>query len=140
MGKFLKHKIKRLGQNLWIWSKRKLYFEGYDNTNLTEPQKKAIAICIRMINNPNSELLMTTTSEKRYVKYLGYFLVISYDSIQVVNHVYSYDIPLKGRKFNNIKNLFDKRLDADRLQMELEIGNNIKHSLNIVLENLKQTF
>ena len=140
MGKFLKHKIKRLGQNLWIWSKRKLYFEGYDNTNLTEPQKKAIAICIRMINNPNSELLMTTTSEKRYVKYLGYFLVISYDSIQVVNHVYSYDVPLKGRKFDNIKNLFDKRLDEDRLLMEVEIRDNIKHSLNIVLESLKQTF
>ena len=140
MGKFLKHKIKRLGQNLWIWSKRKFDASEHGSNNLTAPQKKAIAICVRMINNPNSELLMTTTSEKRYVKYLGYFLVISYDSIQVVNHVYSYDIPLKGRKFNNIKNLFDKRLDADRLQMELEIGNNIKHSLNIVLENLKQTF
>ena len=140
MGKFLKHKIKRWGQNLWIWSKRKFDASEHGIYDLTPPQKKAIAICIHLINNPNSELLRTTTSEKRYVKYMGYFLVITYDSIHIVNHVYSYDVPLKGRKFNNIKNLFDKRLDADRLQMELEIGDNIKHSLNIVLENLKQTF
>jgi hypothetical protein len=136
--KFLKHKLKRQRQRISIWSKTTFDSNEYGKMPLTDNQKKAIAICIKMINNPESELLMTTTSEKRYVKYQDYFLVIGYDSMQIINHVYSYDVALKGRTFNNVKDLFDSRLDADRLAMETEMNENIKHSLNIVLENLKE--
>jgi hypothetical protein len=80
---------------------------------------------------------MTTTSEKRYIKNGGYFVVINQEGIKVVNHVYGYDVRLYGRKFNNIKNMFDQRLDHDRLEMEQEMIDNIKHSLDLVLENLK---
>ena len=91
------------------------------NIKLDETQRKAISICLKMINDPDSELLITTTSDKRYIKNGGYFVVIRQEGIQVVNHVYGYDVRLYGRKFTNIKKLFDQRLDEDRLAMEREI-------------------
>ena len=107
------------------------------NIKLDETQRKAISICLKMINDPDSELLITTTSDKRYIKNGGYFVVIRQEGIQVVNHVYGYDVRLYGRKFTNIKKLFDQRLDEDRLAMEREITENIEHSLTIVLNKLK---
>lgn len=133
----MKHYIKRRFQKTNIWFKGLMDPDQHKHLKLDDTQKKAITICIRMIKDPDSELLMTTTSEKRYIKNGSYFVVINQEGIKVVNHVYGYDVRLYGRKFNNIKNMFDQRLDQDRLEMEQEMIDNIKHSLDLVLENLK---
>lgn len=133
----MKHYIKRRFQKTSIWFKGLMDPDHNKHLKLDDTQKKAITICIRMIKDPDSELLMTTTSEKRYIKNGGYFVVINQEGIKVVNHVYGYDVRLYGRKFANIKNMFDQRLDHDRLEMEQEMIDNIKHSLDLVLENLK---
>lgn len=133
----MKHYIKRRFQKTSIWFKGLMDPDHNKHLKLDDTQKKAITICIRMIKDPDSELLMTTTSEKRYIKNGGYFVVINQEGIKVVNHVYGYDVRLYGRKFASIKNMFDQRLDHDRLEMEQEMIDNIKHSLDLVLENLK---
>lgn len=132
-----KHMLKRRLQKIKIWINGMLDPDQSKNIKLDETQKKAISICLKMINDPDSELLITTSSDKRYIKNGGYFVVIRQEGIQVVNHVYGYDVRLYGRKFTNIKKLFDQRLDEDRLAMEREITENIEHSLTIVLNKLK---
>lgn len=133
----IKHYIKRRFQKINIWFKGLMDPDHHKNLKLDDTQKKAITICIRMIKDPDSELLMTTTSEKRYIKNGNYFVVINQEGIKIVNHVYGYDVRLYGRKFANIKKMFDQRLDQDRLVMEREMIDNIEHSLDLVLENLK---
>ena len=133
----MKHYIKRRFQKTSIWLKGLMDPDHHISLKLDDTQKKAITICIRMIKDPDYELLITATSEKRYIKNGSYFVVINQEGIKVVNHVYGYDVRLYGRKFNNIKNMFDQRLDHDRLEMEQEMIDNIKHSLDLVLENLK---
>ena len=133
----IKHRMKRRFQKISIWMKGLLDPDHAKTLPLDETQKKAVSICYRMINDPDSELLMTTTSEKRYIKNGGYFVVIGQEGIKIVNHVYGYDVRLYGRKFVTIKNMFDRRLDRDRIEMEEEMLNNIKHSLDQVLEKLK---
>lgn len=137
MTSHIKHMLKRRLQKISIWFNGMLDPDQSKNIKLDDTQKKAIAICLKMIKDPDSELLITTTSDKRYIKNGGYFVVIRQEGIQVVNHVYGYDVRLYGRKFTNIKRLFDKRLDEDRLTMEREITENIEHSLTIVLKKLK---
>lgn len=129
--------FKRRFQKTSIWISGIMDPDRNKNMLLTDNQKKAIAICQKMINDPSSELLITTTSDKRYIKNGSYFVVITQEGVHVVNHVYGYDVRLYGRKFTNIQKMFDKRLDKDRMQMEDEIRNNIKHSLDKVLEKLK---
>ena len=133
----IKHLVKRRFQKTSIWFKTLMDPDHNKSLTLDDTQKKAVSICYRMINDPDSELLMTTTSEKRYIKNGGYFVVIGQEGIKVVNHVYGYDVRLYGRKFTAIKNMFDRRLDRDRIEMEEEMLNNIKHSLDQVLEKLK---
>lgn len=132
-----KHKIKRMLQKLSIRI-RKMFVSEHIRTKLTEPQKKAIAICINMINDKKSELLMTTLSDKRYIKNGDYFLVMGNDMIQIVNHVYSYDISISGKYYKSIINLFDKKLDVNRLAMENEILSNVTYSLDNILKNIKE--
>jgi len=132
----LKHKIKRMLQKLSIRI-RKMFVSEEIRVELTAPQKKAIAICINMINDKKSELLMTTLSDKRYIKNGDYFLVMGNDMIQIVNHVYSYDISISGKYYKSIINLFDKKLDVNRLAMENEILSNVTYSLDNILKNIK---
>jgi hypothetical protein len=131
-----KHRIKRMFQKLLIRIK-KMFVSEEIRVELTVPQKKAIAICINMINDKKSELLMTTLSDKRYIKNGDYFLVMGNDIIQIVNHVYGYDIPISGKYYKSIINLFDKKLDVNRLAMENEILSNVTYSLDNILKNIK---
>ena len=134
--KIAKQKLKRIIQKFSIWNKRLFNPNVYLSIKLDESQKKAFSICIKMINHPNSELLTSMLSEKRYMKNGDYFVIIGMHDIKIVNHVYSYDIPLMGSKITNLKRLFDNKIDASRLAMEAEILSNVKHSLEDIKNNI----
>ena len=131
-----KQKLKRIIQKFSIWNKRLFNPNVYLSIKLDESQKKAFSICIKMINHPDSELLTSMLSEKRYMKNGDYFVIIGMHDIKIVNHVYSYDIPLMGSKITNLKRLFDNKIDASRLAMEAEILSNVKHSLEDIKNNI----
>ena len=136
--KKIKHILKRNIQKILIWIKTQLNGDEYLNIKLDDSQKKAVSICIKMINHSDSELLTSILSEKRYIRNSDYFVIISSFNIKIVNHIYSYDIPINGRKIYNLKRLFDAKIDLARIQMENEILSNVKHSLDDINKNLSK--
>jgi hypothetical protein len=133
----IRHKIKKALLKTSIWIKR-TFLPGYAKfKEINANQRKAISICISIINNPTSELLMSKLSDKRYIKNGDYFIIIEENNIRIVNHVYCYDVPVHGHKIENLKDLFDNRINAIQLEMENEIMKNVKNSLEIVLHNIK---
>ena len=135
--KTLQYFTKRGLRVISLWSKKTFNPNEYSKPDLDSSQKKAISICTRMINHHNSELLVSLVSEKRYIKNSDYFLVIEFDSIRIVNHVYSYDIKIHGKRMTNLKNSFDKKLDSIRINMEDEIMQNVTHSLDDISKKMK---
>lgn len=132
------HKLRRSYTRFFIFLQETFNPMDYSNPKLDTSQKRALSICIKMINNPQSELLTSLASEKRYIKNGDYFIVISLDSIKIVNHVYSYDIKIHGKKIKNLKNLFDSKVDSIRLKMEEDILKNVIHSLEDISKKIRE--
>tara|TARA_B110000259_G_scaffold146126_1_gene164679 strand:- start:3200 stop:3565 length:366 start_codon:yes stop_codon:yes gene_type:complete len=102
-------------------------------------QQKAKQVCLKILNDPESELLMSVHwQEKRYIKNNDYFVIIHPKGVKIVNHIYSYDIPLEGSHIEKLKKYFDKKLNDVRENMEEEIMQNVTHSLDTIINNLNK--
>ena len=135
----MKHIIKRRLQKTNIWLKRLLDPTIRNNQELDITQQKARTICLKLLNDPTSELLMSGPwQEKRYIKNNDYFIIIHSAGLKIVNHVYSYDIRLEGSHNEKLKNYFDKKLNGVRENMEEEIMQNVTHSLDTIINNLNK--
>jgi len=110
---------------------------AYSRQKLDPIQQKARTVCMRILNDPDSELLYSGPYlDRRYVKNGDYFIIIDESSLKIVNHVYSYDISFHGSHNTKLKNFFDLKLNEVRLEMENEIMLNVTHSLDDIIKNL----
>jgi len=111
----------------------------YSRRKLDPTQQKARTICMRLLNDPASELLYSGPYlDRRYVKNGDYFIIIDESNLKIVNHVYSYDIPFHGSHSLKLKNYFDLKLNGIRLEMENEIMENVTHSLDNIIKTLNE--
>lgn len=97
-------------------------------------------ICLSLIEMENSRLTYAPISNKRFIKNdsKGIFVVIDHRMINLINHVYGYNIMIEDdHLFNSIIEKFDGVLEAKRLELEAEMKANIKHSLQTILDKLK---
>jgi hypothetical protein len=132
------HYIKRLSQKLYITWKRSL---DPNRIPKKDPQQTSILlICKKIISNKDSTLLIAPVSGKRYIKYEkgNLFIILSKEQIEIINHVYSYIIPMNSIILHKIEKIFDNRLEEIRLDMEKEIKNNIQKSLSQLLRDLSK--
>jgi hypothetical protein len=132
------HYIKRLSQKLYITWKRSL---DPNRIPKKDPQQTSILlICKKIISNKDSTLLIAPISGKRYIKYEkgNLFIILSKEQIEIINHVYSYIIPMNSIILHKIEKIFDNRLEEIRLDMEMEIKNNIQKSLSQLLRDLSK--
>ena len=132
------HYIKRLSQKLYITWKRSL---DPNRIPKKDPQQTSILlICKKIITNKDSTLLIAPISGKRYIKYEkgNLFIILSKEQIEIINHVYSYIIPMNSIILHKIEKIFDNRLEEIRLDMEMEIKNNIQKSLSQLLRDLSK--
>lgn len=132
----IQHKIKRTKQKIYIWRKS-IFDPAYKNESNTQ-QTSAYLICKRLIEREGTVLLMAPLSGKRYIKMDdgNLFVIISSDSIQIINHVYSYVIPMQPRMIYKILDAFDSKMESIRISMENEITGNIQNSLNQIKNDL----
>lgn len=137
--KSAKHKLKRLLLKKYLWYKKNFVSTDMKDIELSVNQLKALSIATYVLKNPNSELSLCPITDKRYIKYNDYFIVITEDRIQLVNHVYAYDVDVSGKKFYNLKKNFDTRLYKKFKGIEEEILSNVKHSLDTILSDIKQS-
>ncbi len=114
--------------------------EKFDPTlPVPEEEKIVVEICKRLLEEENSKLTFAPVSNKRYIKNESkdMYVVIHQHTINLINHVYSYSIYLSDTNlYRELTSNFDNKLDLERLKLEDEIKNNIKHSLSSILDKL----
>jgi hypothetical protein len=97
-------------------------------------------ICLSLIGMENSRLTYAPISNKRFIKNdtKEIFVVIDHRVINLINHVYGYNIMIEDdHLFNSIIGKFDDTLENKRLELEAEMKQNIKHSLQNILDKVK---
>ncbi len=121
----------------------KLYirFKSISRTKMSlvdENEIKSSAICRRLISHPDSTFLIAPLSHKRYIRNepLGMFIVLSNKRINITNHVYNYDVNLSDVVADKLNDMFDNKVESQRLLFESEIKSQIKHSLTTILGKL----
>lgn len=132
----ISHRIKRAKQRTYI--KYKKAFDPSYRTETDEQQTSAYLICKRLIEKEGTSLLMAPVSGKRYIKQEDgdLFIIIGHDSIQIINHVYSYTIPMAGHVLIKTMDAFDNKLEKERIQLEFDVKSNIQKSLNQIKDEL----
>jgi hypothetical protein len=104
----------------------------------TNNEIKSSAIFRKLINHPNSTFLNAPLSDKRYIKNesLGIFIVLSEFKLNIINHVYNYDIDVNLDLSRRLQSIFDEKVESSRVSLENEMKSQIQHSLVKILENL----
>lgn len=106
---------------------------------ISEEENFAEQICHKMILHPYSKLNYSPISSKRIIKNenLNMYIVMESSTVHVINHVYSYSVYFQEtEKYQKLTEIFDKILEQRREEIELEIRNNIQHSLKKILDRL----
>ena len=96
-------------------------------------------ICLKLINSSNSQLTMSPISNKRFIKNedKDIFVIIDNRQISLINHVYGYNLVIEDDDmYSDIVKNFDLTLEKRRLILENEMKENIRHSLQTILEKV----
>ena len=102
-------------------------------------ERDCIAVCKKFINQPDSIMLLTPISGKRYIRSEKneIFIILDSHRVKIINHVYAYDVHINDKSWNQIISLFDNEVEKRREEFEFQITSNIKSSLQkIARENL----
>jgi hypothetical protein len=131
------HNFKRFSQKTAIGLLRMLDPSKYEGPK-NEYSQEALAICRKLMSKPSSTLLLSPISGKRYIKSDDNQIHVIIDGhlINIVNHSYSYVIPVEGKQHERLIRMFDMEVESRRNIMETEIRSNIKHSLSNIYSNL----
>lgn len=129
------HKIKRLIQSLVLKAIKSL---DYSREKRSSYELECMIICKKMIRRPDSVLLLTPLTNKRYIKNdtLSIFITINGGIVNVINHKYSYIVPMSDRTMKELTDMFNSTVENQRKKMEEEITSNIKHSLRDISDSL----
>jgi len=128
------HQFNRFAQKLAI----RIHKSFTPNIRLSEYEIEGLKICRKLILKPETVLLMSPISGKRYIKSEDgqIFIVIEDNNITIVNHQYSYNIRLGEKSYAKVRAIFDTAVETRREAMESEIKSNVKHSLHTIFKNL----
>ena len=120
---------------MYIDSVRKM---DYERGGRTKYELECLSICKKLIDKTDSQLLMTPLSNKKYIHNPAnsIFITIEGNTVNVINHKYSYTVVVQDKSKEEIINHFNEVLENQRLKMEEEITSNIKHSLKNILHTL----
>lgn len=131
----LMHKFKRIIQSLVLQTIKSM---DYSREKRSSYEMECLIICKKMISKPDSVLLLTPLSNKRYIKndLLSIFITIDGGLVNVINHKYSYVVPMSDRSIKEINDIFNLTVENERKRMESEITSNIKHSLRDIAKSL----
>ena len=133
----MKHRFKRFAQKVAIGMLRMTDPSKYEAPK-NEYEMEALAICKRLTSRKASVLLLSPISGKRYIRSKDnqIHVIIEGHLVTIVNHSYSYVIPMEGKSRDRLVRMFDMEVEARRNVMEAEIRSNIKHSLSNIYQNL----
>ena len=131
------HPIKRFVQKVAI-----KVIKATDPNKMSKPhsdyETESVAICRKLISKPDTTLLISPISGKRYIKSDDnqLFIIVELNQLTIVNDAYSQNIDIEGKAHERIARLFDAEVERRREIMEAEIRSNVKHSLSNIYKNL----
>jgi hypothetical protein len=129
--KNLKHTFRRFIQ------KQSLKLFRYLNTEQERSiyERDCIAVCKKFIFEPDSIMLLTPISGKRYIRSENnqIFIILESHRVKIINHVYAYDVLMNDRSWNQLIKLFDNEVEKRREDFEKQITKNIKTSLQKII-------
>ena len=131
------HEVKRLIQRAYIGMHRKTAIPK----NPKSPyHHECIGICRKMLDQKDTVLLIAPISSKRYMKNekYGIYVIFHGRTVEVINHVYNYTVPLDDKTWDLMIEDFNYELEERRKEFEGEISKNIKHSLKTILKSMDQ--
>jgi hypothetical protein len=133
--KSISHKFRRWLQSYVIYVIKAI---DYGREKQSEYELDCLKICKKLIQRSDSTLLLTPLSNKRYIKNdsMGIFITIEGNLIKVINHKYSYVVPMSDKSIKDVTDVFNSTVEKQRKKMEDEISSNIKHSLRDISVNL----
>jgi hypothetical protein len=104
----------------------------------TGDEKISTSIVRRLINHPDSKFVVSSLSQKRYIKNntLNLFVTLLDRQIGITNHIYHYDVFVSLRDWNKIKKQYDLKNEEITLEYERQIKSQITHSLSQILDRL----
>jgi len=130
--KNLEHKFRRFIQ------KQTLQLFRYVSTEQEKSvyERDCIAVCKKFINQPDSVMLLTPISGKRYIRSEKneIFIILDSHRVKIINHVYAYDVHMNDKSWNQIISLFDNEVEKRREVFEQQITANIKSSLQKIIK------
>jgi len=107
---------------------------------ISEDERYAMVIARKMISDKNCDLLANPYNGKMYARSdeKGVLLVLSSnpEEVTIINHVYCYNVKLKGRSYNSISEEMEMEIDRRREKMESEYRKNIQHSLKSIANRI----
>jgi len=132
--------IKRLSKRAyvkWLTFNRKM--NNPQENQISETQKKCMAIARALITHTDSKFLIAPLSGKRYIKNptLDLFLILEGKTLSITNHVYHYDIVISDRNYDRLTKMYDGKVETIRQEYEDEVMSQIVHSLDIIIEKVK---
>lgn len=133
----MQHTLKRITQKVSIWTIRMMDPTKYQKATQSY-ESTALAICRKLAAKDSSILLLSPISGKRYIKSEDsqIYIIIENHVVTIVNHAYSYTIPIEPKSHERLIRMFDNEVEARREVMETEIRSNIKHSLATIYNSL----
>jgi hypothetical protein len=131
------HKFKRSIQKLVIKVWRVM---NIGSGQMSEYEQDATNICRKLLMKPDSVLLLSPISGKRFIKSEDgeVFIVISERAVDITNHQYNYNIPIGDKTQIKLRAIFDNEVEKRREVMESEIKSNVKHSLKTIYQHLAE--
>jgi hypothetical protein len=129
------HKFKRMLQKLSLEIYKKI---DVKRVVRSENANEFLQICKRAIEKPDSELIVSPLTTKMYVKNdeLEIMIIMQHKTIQVINHIYSYNMVVDEYTWSDILQIFNNEKERRCLEFEKRAKSNIKHSLKNIITNL----
>lgn len=146
--------IERIFQKLINKIKNKLHkaWKTFDKDDVLDKYTQAGVdiFTYTLLDNNNVKYLSSKENTKMYIvtkeyvmnKDISTFIVFDYNmtrysKLTTVNHEYKYDYEIPAKTAAKMKDLFDNKVEEDRLAMEAEILSNITSSIQILVQRYR---
>jgi hypothetical protein len=111
------------------------YLKGKE-PKLTDMQSKSISVFRKMVNNPNSTLLVDPLTNCCYVELNHYFIKLSVTSLLIKNTTFSNYCEIDYRIGEKLINFFFKHVSERRIKMESVYDGNTLKNLDEILKKI----
>lgn len=141
MAKFkswLRQQAKRMKVRFRRWNDNVKIFKAPEIINGHE--NISCAIVRKMISHPDSKFTIAPLSEKRYIvnKTVDIFVIILDNKVEITNHIYHYVVSLSERDIKKITDLYDQKVEDQRLTYEDQIKSQITNTLQKIYDKVSK--